>query len=65
MFRADKVMRDLVYKAVPGLFQSEQQKLIKFNTEHRKEETSSSANSHDSDDMLLCTDYYSPDEPIR
>lgn len=57
-------MRALVYKMVPGLYQSENQRLVNFQIELNNGNNCSPENLS----SLLINDtgdFYSPDEPIR
>lgn len=66
-FRPDDIIKSLVYKVVPALYQSEQQRAEVFNREHGlqqvdgDDQNDKSTNQH----HQRRQHYFSPDEPIR
>lgn len=73
LFRPDDIIKSLVYKVVPALYQSECQKTKKFNKLHNIQHNGGDDSTMTNDASTDKSDenkpskqhYFSPDEPIR
>ena len=76
LFRSDPLLRSIIFKLVPGLFQSECQRNCKFNKDDNLSTNNEKLLAYyqhikdpyyniDCDKRLLDQYFYSQDEPIR